>query len=49
MFTFHIPSKIGSLICVVYLMTLLITLPTALNNWMMPGRNGENYKKPQTE
>ena len=46
-FTFHIPSKIGSLLCVVYLMTLLITVPIALNDWMMPGRNGEITKKPQ--
>jgi len=46
MFTFHIPSKIGSLLCVVYLMTLLITLPIALNDWMVPGRNGEIMIKP---
>jgi len=45
MFTFHIPSKIGLLLCVVYLMTLLITLPIALNDWMIPGTNGEITKK----
>jgi len=44
MFTFHITSKIGLLLCAVYLMTLLVTLPTALNDWMMPGRNVESTK-----
>jgi len=42
---FHIPPKIGLLLCVVYLMTLLITLPIALNDWIMPSRNGESTKR----
>jgi len=45
MFTFHIPSKTDLLLCVVYLMTLLLILPIALNDWMMPGRNRKRKKK----